>query len=285
MKGSRKAEILRQLDESLRRLRTDHVDVLMVHEVGVNTDGEGLPRLLNPELYEAYEAAHQAGKYRFAGVSGHDGDLMQTMDWVIHSGKFQVILNRYNHLDFPEQRDTFRRARLKGMGCVAMKSLAGAKGQDLSQFRNGSDTYARAALKWVLSNPDVSTVIISITTRRHVDEYVRASGTGMNESDHHALLAYAREHGDEVCRFCNRCEPACPEHKPIAFTLRHLMYSQDYHEPRGKLGYEKLAAPLRADSCLECAAPCQQACPHGVAVGREMRLASNVLGGLTRSVC
>jgi aryl-alcohol dehydrogenase-like predicted oxidoreductase len=277
MKDTRKADILAQLDTSLRRLKTDYVDCLLVHEVGFNTDKQGMARLHNPELYEAYEAAHKAGKYRFAGVSGHDGDLMSTMKWVIDSGRFQVILNRYNFLDFPEQQATFHRARERGLGCVAMKSLAGAKGVDLTHFRNGSDTYARAALKWVLSNPDVSTVIISITSKKQVDEYVQASGSAMTEHEHTALAAYRQAHGDEVCRFCNLCEPSCPEQKPIAYTLRHLMYAQDYGEARGVTGYRRLPASLQADSCLRCDAPCKSACPHGVAVGREMRRAARVL--------
>jgi predicted aldo/keto reductase-like oxidoreductase len=87
-----KASFLDSLDGSLKRLRTDRVDVVLNHEVGRSSDGEGYARLENPEMYEAFETAKQAGKVRFLGASGHDGDLQEVMTKAVDSGRFDVLL-------------------------------------------------------------------------------------------------------------------------------------------------------------------------------------------------
>lgn len=163
---ARKQVFLDMLDESLRRLQTDHVDVVLNHEVGRHSDGEGVERLRNEEMFAAFETAKQAGKVRFLGASGHDGDLMAVMDWAVSSGRFDVILCRYSFLDYPDQQTLIDRAAQKGVGVVAMKTLAGAKGADLDRFRDRQATFKQAALKWVLSNAKLSNLIISISSRR-----------------------------------------------------------------------------------------------------------------------
>src|SRR5262245_36565135 len=98
-----KQVFLDMLDGSLKRLRTDHVDIVLNHEVGANSDGVGVDRLKNPEMFEAFEAARKAGKARFLGASGHDPDLMGVMHHAVDSGRFDVLLCRYSFLDYPEQ--------------------------------------------------------------------------------------------------------------------------------------------------------------------------------------
>ena len=78
-----KRQMMDMIDTSLRRLQTDYVDCLLVHQVGKASGGESIERLVNPDLYEAYEQAKRQGKVRFTGVSAHDGDLIEVMDWVI----------------------------------------------------------------------------------------------------------------------------------------------------------------------------------------------------------
>lgn len=259
------------LDGSLRRLRTDHVDIVLNHEVGRNSDGEGFARLESPEMLEAFELAKRAGKARFLGASGHDGDLMSVMTQAVDSGNFDVLLCRYSFLDYPDQQQLIDHAHEAGVAVVAMKTLAGAKGAELGRFRGRNTTYKQAALKWVLANGKLSNLVISIASRRQVDEYVAASGVPMSLAERAALAEYAAVFGDQVCRFCNRCEPACPHGVRIADTLRFAMYSRDYGQR--DLGRELYATlePLRtAGVCAGCPAPCAAACDYGLPVGGLM---------------
>ena len=274
-----KAEMLEMLHTSLRRLRTDHVDALLVHSVGAKAGKpDGIPRLQNPELFEAIEQARKDGKARFFGCSGHDGDLLEVMDHAIGIPQFSVILCRYNFLQFPDQPELFRRAREKGFACVAMKTLAGARGQDLAAFRDRHATFKQAALKWVLSNPDLANLVVSINATDQVDEYVRASGTPMSDEERTALVDYERLFGRSVCRMCDACEPACPAGVRVADVLRHRMYEKEYGlTGTGRAWYAEQRPVVAA--CDGCSAPCVEACPHDLDIPGELRAAHSILAG------
>lgn len=187
--GTRKAEMLGWIDDSLRRLKTDHIDCILVHQIGRNSGGESIERLQNPDLFEAFATANRQGKVRYLGCSGHDPDLMEVMNYAISVPEISVILCRYNFRVYPSEPDLFKKAREKGIGVIAMKTLAGGRDADLAAFRNRGTSFKQAALKWVLSNPDVSNLIISISSREQVDEYLSASGHPMREEEQGALSA------------------------------------------------------------------------------------------------
>ena len=275
----RKEVFLEMLDESLRRLRTDHVDVVLNHEVGRHSDGVGVERLRDEEMLAAFETAKAAGKARYLGASGHDGDLMNVMDHAVESGRFDVLLCRYSFLDYPDQQTLIERAAQKNVGFVAMKTLAGAKGADLDRFRDRHATFKQAALKWVLANPRVSNLVISIASRRQVDEYAAASGSAMSDAEHAALTEYAALFSHEVCRFCNACESACPDDVRIADVLRFAMYAQEYgQEQRGRESYARLVAAERGAHCAHCAGHCESACGYDLPVKTLLLRARGALG-------
>jgi len=172
-------EMIEMLNTSLRRLQTDHVDFLLVHQIGKVSGGESIERLRNPELFKAMELAKRQGKALYFGCSGHDPDLMEVMNFAVEIPEISLILCRYNFKTYPQEPELFKRAKEKGIGVVVMKTLAGARGEDLSKFKGSQTTYRQAALKWVLSNSNVSNLVISVSSRDQVDEYVLASGRPM----------------------------------------------------------------------------------------------------------
>jgi len=279
-KPATKASFLAILDGSLKRLKTDHVDVVLNHEVGKSSDGQGVARLQNPEIYEAFEVAKKAGKARFLGFSGHDPDLMSVMDWGIASGHFQVMLGRYSFLDYPDQTKRIAEAHRRGMGVVAMKTLAGAKGADLDRFRDRYTNFKQAALKWVLSNPHVSNLIISINSKRQVDDYTAASGQKLAEADLAILAEYEATFSTEVCRFSGACLDACPTDVRIADILRFSMYYHEYkQENRAVESYANLVASERAAHCLHCAGYCEAACNYDLPIKSLLLRAHGALSG------
>jgi hypothetical protein len=276
---AKKEVFLELLDGSLQRLRTDHVDVVLNHEVGKRSDGLGWARLENEEMFEAFETAKRAGKVRFLGASGHDGDLQEIMHRAVGSGRFDVLLCRYSFLDYPDQQELVDRAHAAGVGYVAMKTLAGAKGADLDAFRDRRTSFKQAALKWVLSNPRISNLVISIGSRQQVDEYAAASGSALTGADLDLLDEYARRFSREICRFCNGCEPACPGEVRVADVLRQSMYFHDYgHEAIARESYAALPARFRADACAACPGPCTAACAYGLPVRSLLLRAHAALG-------
>src|SRR5712692_1679200 len=238
---TKKGEIMQALEGSLRRLQTDHVDVYFNHAVN------DVARLKNPEWYEFAETAKQQGKIRFTGVSGHAGHLLECLDYAIDTGKFDVILCAFNfgqdprfyqHLlggfDWvarqPDLPRLLEKARNHGVGVVTMKTLMGARLNDMRPYERDGATFAQAAFRWVLSNRDVDALIVSMTSPRDIDEYVGASGSQPAASrDLPLLRRYAQMNGASQCRQgCDECVSACPYGVPIGEVLRTRMYAVDY---------------------------------------------------------
>jgi hypothetical protein len=273
--------MMRSLEQSLRRLGTDYVDVYFNHAVN------DVERLKNPEWREFTARARQQGKIRFVGMSGHAGRLIACLDHALDTDAVDVILVAHNFgqdpafyqqftrsFDFvarqPDLPRVLRKAKAKGVGVVAMKVLMGARLNDMRPFERGGATFAQAALRWVLSSRSVDTLIISMTGRDGIDEYLGASGWQSTAAEDLPLLRrYARMHGATQCRHgCQDCLSACPYGVPIGEVLRTRMYAVDYGDARlARDEYVLLAGG--AAPCLSCAArPCQSACSHGLPIER-----------------
>ncbi len=261
---TKRKAMLDSLDESLKRLRTDHVDIVMVHSV------KDVRRITNPELFEAFRIAKDKGKVSFLGVSSHSPTLMSVMDTAVTSGQFDMMLAKYNFLDYPKQPELFAKAHAAGVGIVAMKTLGGAKHTDLKSFRGKEDTFERAALKWVLSNRHVTNLIISIESLEQVRNFGAASGRKLTLNDGDLLNRYAQLAAKEVCRGCEECHGACPSNVPVADVLRYSMYHDQYGQRGEARRLYGLLPTATAAACAGCPAPCQTDCFHGLAVRDKM---------------
>jgi predicted aldo/keto reductase-like oxidoreductase len=279
--GDRRDAMMRTLEQSLRRLRTDYVDVYFNHAVN------DVERLRNPEWPEFTARARREGKIRFVGMSGHAGRLIPCLDHALDTDAVDVVLVGYNFgqdpafyqqftrsFDFvarqPDLPRVLQKARAKGVGVIAMKTLMGARLNDMRPFERGGATFAQAAFRWVLSGRNVDALIISMTSREGIDEYLGASGWQSAAGEDLPLLwRYARMNGTSYCRHaCQDCVSACPYGVPIADVLRARMYAVDYGDARLARGEYAALAP-GASPCLSCAArPCQGACTHGLPIER-----------------
>lgn len=274
-----RASMMRSLEGSLRRLRTDYVDVYFTH--AVNHVG----RLENPEWSEFVDLARRQGKIRFSGMSGHAGRLIECLDYALDRDMVDVVLVSYNFgqdpafyerftrgFDFrarqPDLPRVLEKAKTRNVGVIAMKTLMGARLNDMRPFEKDGATYAQAAFRWVLSNPDVHALIISMTDSGVLREYMGASGwTTAARGDFDLLEGYARMNGASYCRHaCNDCEDACPYGVPIADVLRTRMYARDYGDERlARSEYAALGAGAAA--CLTCPTQaCAGSCTHGLPV-------------------
>jgi predicted aldo/keto reductase-like oxidoreductase len=276
--------IMSKLEGSLRRLRTDHVDIFLNHAIN------DLDRVKNPEWYEFVALAKQQGKLRFSGISGHGGQLQECVEYAIDHDLVDVILCSHNFGSDPKFyerftkkfdwvanqagiRRLFKKAHDKGIGVIAMKTQMGAKLNDLSAYEFERAALPEASLRWVLSDPNVDAAIISMTSVEVADSYIRASGKrGVRGSDARVLEHYVRTNSTDYCRpGCSNCESACPLGVPIADVLRQRMYAKRYgNRPLARTGYAALGE--RASACLGCSgAPCENACEFGLNISALTR--------------
>jgi hypothetical protein len=274
-----RAELMRALEGSLRRLQTDRVEIYFNHAVN------DVARLRNAEWAGFVEQAKRDGKIRFTGISGHGGRLVECLDYALEHDAVDVLLVAHNFgqdpafherltrsMDFvavqPDLPRALRKARAQGVGVVAMKTLRGARLNDMRPYEAGGATFAQAALRWVLAGDLADALVVTMKSNEAVDEYLGASGWTRTARADGALLArYESRNGRTQCRYgCSACESACPAGAPIADLLRARMYAEDYGDVALARAALAEAGP-RASSCLSCSdARCLDACPHGLPI-------------------
>ena len=122
-----------QIEDSLRRLRTDVIDVWQFHEVNYDNDAEWIFRAEG--AIEAAVAARDAGKVRFIGFTGHKSPhilarmLAQDFEW--DTCQMPVNIPDAHYRSF--QKETLPVLSERGIGVIGMKSLGG-RGQIVSEL-------------------------------------------------------------------------------------------------------------------------------------------------------
>jgi aryl-alcohol dehydrogenase-like predicted oxidoreductase len=146
---------MQQLEESLTRLGTDHLDVWQIHEVVYDNDPD---KIFAPNgAIEALDEAKKQGKVRFVGFTGHkDPDIHLKM--LSHNYPFDTVQMPLNVLDGTYAR-SFERLVLpqlvsRGIAPLGMKSLCGSGEPVL----NGAYT-AHEGLRYAMSVPGVAVTI------------------------------------------------------------------------------------------------------------------------------
>jgi len=257
-------QIIEAVEGSLKRLQTDYVDLIHVHSC------DRVDRLLAPNIHEAFDTLKQQGKVRFLGVSTHTPNLEEVAHAAIDSRRFDVMMLAYHHSMWPNFTHILDKAKANDVGIVAMKTLKGAKHTNLANFRDESGVYSQSAFRWVLSNPAVGCLVVSIGTHQQVDEYVVASGTPIQDSDLALLKRYDELTAGDYCEpHCGVCLDKCPFDVAINDIMRYRMYFKDYGwQKHGMQEYAKL--DRNASLCVDCAAPCANTCPIGVPIQEKM---------------
>ncbi len=116
----------RSLAESLRRLKTDHIDLVHIHSIG----SKKIDRVLAKDGALAYLLKQkQAGKIRFIGVSGHNRP--PNFVRMVKTGRIDVVMCVMNYADrniYGFEQKVLPECRKQNVGVVAMKVYAGIKG-------------------------------------------------------------------------------------------------------------------------------------------------------------
>jgi predicted aldo/keto reductase-like oxidoreductase len=274
-----KSALLEALDVSLQKLKTTYVDCMMIHSIGHPRYG-GLERIQNPAIYEAWDEAKRLGKVRFTGASSHGVRMIEEMNWGLDNDRFDVILIGANFLTHGAE-PLLKKARAKGIGTIAMKTMTTYKSDLNIQALQNEQTNARqACLKWVLASDLFDTLVVSMPNYDRVAEYLAVSGTTtLTARDERYLETVAAEVGPRYCRpGCGACHGACPHGVPVSDILRYKMYFEDYGDEKFAMErYRLVPASTRPFRCAGCAAPCESACPYGLRVRERLSEADRQL--------
>jgi len=267
-----KAELLKQLDEQLARLKTTYIDCLMIHAIGHPFLGD-ITRIQNPAIYEAWDEAKKMGKIRFTGASSCGVNVLKEMNWGIDNGRFDVIIVGGNFLTHGAE-PLLKKARARGVATVAMKTMTIYKSDlNIRALQNKNTNARQAVIKWVLASDLFDTMIIGMRNYDMVSEYLSVSGTtSLTDEDSGHLETLRAAISPVYCRpGCDGCLGSCPHDVPVANILRFKMYFENYGDEKYAMRrYRELPASQSAAVCADCSAPCEDACIYNLPVRRRL---------------
>jgi aryl-alcohol dehydrogenase-like predicted oxidoreductase len=196
------------VDESLRLLGRDHVDILMIHEPDRPQQypwWTGYDPLAGPAL-ELMAELKAAGKIRFTGLAG---TTVTEMTSLVNSNRFDVVLTAFNYnVLFRESKTTVMAAAKKndlgivlgsalGQGFLTRRAddelerkpvwLSGLRAEQMRAYYDLLDQSAMPAhelcLRFAISDPDVSTIPLGCKTMEHLEASVAAVEKGPLPAD------------------------------------------------------------------------------------------------------
>jgi aryl-alcohol dehydrogenase-like predicted oxidoreductase len=203
--------LIEAVDASLRRLRTDYLDLFQLHSPPTQIIGQG-------GRIEVLEALRRQGKIRFYGISCETtGDAMAAVEMPIHSLQVRLSLVDQSVADAALVEAAARHVAVIARECLAGGALTKSSGAllqaveqglvnetdrlQIERFRSLAERWGRSltdvALQFVHSQNCVSTVLIGIRDERHLRDTVASSGLApLSEEESKALQAIRREaHG------------------------------------------------------------------------------------------
>lgn len=264
--GTTKDAFLKRLDESLLRLKLDSVDILYVHGVSARE------HVLHPALIAAVTEAKKSGRTKFVGVSTHK-NMETIIDAAVESGVYDVVLAAINfQYNAPENfRKATARAAAAGIGIVAMKTMAGG----YFDKEKKKQVNCKAALKWVLQDPNITTCIPGMTTFDQLQENVGVNEDIKLTGEEKDSLTMRESGGGMYCDGCSRCSSPCAKHLAVPEIMRAYMYAYGYgatRQAKEVLAERRYSADPCRD-CLICTAECIKGLPIRERVTDVSRLA------------
>jgi hypothetical protein len=264
-----KADIIRDVETSLKTLGTDYIDVIQLHSL------TGRERIFVDETKEALTLLKKQGKIRFCGVTTHKNEVEVLNALVDDPDRFfDTCLVKYNFKADKEVGVAIARAAAAGIGIIAMKTQIG--GYDTKGL--GKITAHQAALKWVLQDKNVTAAIPGMKDLAQLKEDIAVMGMPFTYADLRRLDRYAEVIEPFYCGFCGACEAGCAKGVEISTVNRALMYAEGGYRDisLARATYADVSRQATAAACLDCTG-CSARCVNGLDIAAKMERARRVL--------
>ncbi len=255
------ASMARDIETSLTNLRTDHIELYQLHNLGEKDFG----KVFSDEgAYRALAEAKAAGKIGHIGVTAHNVDALRRLVDE-YSDKLETVMFPYNIVE-RHGHDVLVRARELGMGTIAMKPLAGGNLDDW-----------RLALRFIAAAGIIDISIPGMGSPEEVDRNAAAAEdlSPLTEEELARCEAIREELGDHFCRRCGYCAP-CPNGINIPSVFLMANYLRKYGlADWARARYAEM--PYHAGSCVMCGA-CERRCPYELPIRDMLEAAARDFG-------
>ncbi len=279
------------LDEQLKKLDVDYIDIYLVHSLTFQRYINIIEKL---NIAEKVQNAKKVGKIKHFGFSSHDSP--ENIRKLIETGIFEIMLVQYNLLS-KDNDEIIKYAAEKGLGVVLMGPNAGGRlgleppenMKDL--LTKGRNNFIDLSLKFVWSNPGVTVALSGMNSEEMVkDNLALASQKEVilhsEEQQRVDKIALGYKELAEIgCTQCGYCEP-CDEGVSIKLIMALLMISVgnagDWEDAKAKykaIGSSTRYPGKRADACIECG-NCEERCPEEIPIISRLKQANKLLTNL-----
>ncbi len=286
LKGPEDAE--KMLDEELKRLGVDKIDVYLMHAL----DKGRLENIKKWNLMEKFRQFKAGGEIGAIAFSFHDSfdvfkEIIDTYpdDW-------DMAQIQLNYLDENNQAtvEGLKYAASKGLAVVIMEPLRGGNivnvPEDVKAVFDGSPVKHSSvewAFRWLYNFPEVTTILSGVSNMEQLEENLRifdeAKANSMSKEEL-AIVKEAKETFEKRvlvgCTGCAYCMP-CPAGVDIPSTFSAYnqtgMFATD---ESGKNSYSEVPENARPTSCIECGA-CESVCPQSIKIIEMLKKAHAAL--------
>ena len=267
------------IEENIAGLRTDHLDMFLMH--GVKDPGD-----LEPEFIKMGQDMKKSGFTKFFGFSCHDGNVVELMNKAAKIGSagidavmFKYSFAMYGDLELNKAIDACQRA---GIGLIAMKAQDSTlqDRDEVKKFQSENFTLGQAKLKAVWADERISGCTSGMTNMKLLRENSNAarSMTQLAMSEFMQLNRYAARTADSRCKFCSHiCESQIDGNTRVAEALRYLMYDECYGEHEKARQLYRALRPGERDFRSVDLARATEACPQGINIRARLELAESRL--------
>ncbi len=271
------------LENSLTYLKTDHIDIYNHHGMGWSAYTD----CIVPRIGKWTQKAKEQGLIKYVCNSFHDNN--ENLKKIVDSGYSSVVTLQYNMLD-RSLEDGIAYAHEKGVGVICMGPVGGGRlGANSAILENlipGIKRVPELALRFVLSNKNISLALSGMSTMQQVEENIAtaANEITLSEADNDAITAHVinlKKMADLYCSGCRYCMP-CPNgvNIPGVFDIYNQarvygLWDLAQNRYESDLGPEHKNGK-RGDECIDCGA-CEPKCPQNIEIRKQLAAAHKAL--------
>jgi predicted aldo/keto reductase-like oxidoreductase len=289
-------EVKAAMEEMLRLLKTDYIDVGMIHYCDSMKDWETIQN--GPVLAYAKELKEQ-GVIRHIGLSSHNPEVALA---AVQSGNIEVLMFSVNpcydlqpanedveelwngknyekhlvNMD-PLRQELYETCQRMGVGVTVMKAFGGGDLLDEKLSPAGKSLTPVQCIHYALNRPGVATVLAGAHSEEQLRNSAAYETASEEERDYAAAFAeFPNISWEGHCMYCSHCAP-CPQKIDVASVTKflNLAKAQGTLPETVREHYEVL--PHHASECIACGA-CEKRCPFGVKIVENMKEAAKVFG-------
>jgi predicted aldo/keto reductase-like oxidoreductase len=290
------SDVRRNLEETLKKLRTDYIDVYLIHNINPGASWDEVKKL---NLIAQWEKFKSEGLIKAIAFSYHGDE--KTFVEILNHYDWDMAQIQQNMIDI-EAQATERAIGLcgkKGCACVIMEPLRGGglatpppPIQKIYDAHNDAHNNKRTAVDWsfrhLLDRSEVSCILSGMSTMEQLKENIRifsapdAVAGCLSNADKEMIACVRGEYAklrSIPCTGCRYCMP-CPNNVDIPgiFSLYNDGISfANFEQPRRSYMFTTKAGQ-DAVQCIECG-QCEEKCPQSIAIKSELKNAHEKLKG------